>query len=95
MIKEAISFLVDQAPSLEEIKEIESTILAIEGVLTVDDLKVRKHMVERYVDVEIGVKGHMSLEKAHHIAEKVHHTIEDEFPDVIHCMVHVNPHPEV
>lgn len=90
--KEAISFLVDQAPSLQEIKDIEETILAIQGVLTVDDLKVRKHMVERYVDVEIGVKGHMSLEKAHMIAEKVHHTIEEKFPDVIHCMVHVNPH---
>lgn len=93
VIKEAMSFLVDQAPSLTEIKEIEETILAIEGVLAVDDLKVRKHMVERYVDVEIGVKGHMSLEKAHHIAEKVHVTIEEKFPDVIHCMVHVNPHP--
>ncbi|PKK93349.1 MAG: hypothetical protein CVV61_05095 [Tenericutes bacterium HGW-Tenericutes-6] len=92
VIKEAISFLVDQAPSTQEIKDIHETILMIEGVLTIDDLKVRKHMVERYVDVEIGVKGHMSLEKAHQIAEKVHHKVEEAFPDVIHCMVHVNPH---
>lgn len=88
---ESVSFLTDQAPSKEEIKAIHGVILSIEGVLKVDDLKVRKHMTQRYVDVEISVRASHTLEHAHKIAEHVHHRVEEVFPDVIHCMVHVNP----
>ena len=95
IILESISFLTDQAPSQEEIKLIFEVILSIDGVLMVDDLKVRKHMTQRYVDVEIGVKSNLTLEVAHKIAELVHHQVEKEFPDVIHCMVHVNPHKSI
>jgi len=91
IIGESVSFLTDQAPSKDEIKSIYGVILSIEGVLKVDDLKVRKHMTQRYVDVEISVRSSHTLEHAHKIAETVHHRVEDVFPDVIHCMVHVNP----
>ena len=91
IILESVSFLTDQAPSKDEIKAIYGAILSIEGVIKVDDLKVRKHMTQRYVDVEIAVRASHTLEHAHKIAERVHHEVEEVFPDVIHCMVHVNP----
>lgn len=92
ILKDSISYLVDQAPSVEEIHEIHDFIMTVKGVIQVDELKVRKHMTQRYVDVEIAVLGDLSLEKAHKIAESVHHQVEKRFPDVLHCMVHVNPH---
>ncbi|MBU1141630.1 MAG: cation diffusion facilitator family transporter [Firmicutes bacterium] len=92
ILKESITFLVDQAPSEEEVKEIHEVILSVSGVLTVDDLKVRRHMTQKYVDVEIGVQSSLTLEKSHKIAENVHHKVEKAFPEVLHCMVHVNPH---
>ncbi|MFA5470439.1 MAG: cation diffusion facilitator family transporter [Acholeplasmataceae bacterium] len=92
IIKEASSFLVDQAPSQEEIKNVEGFIKSIDGVLTIDDLRIRKHMTERYVDVEIGVLESLSLKEAHDIAEVVHQSVEKKYKEVIHCMVHVNPH---
>ena len=92
ILKESVSFLTDQAPEKDEIEAINATILSIEGVIAVDDLKVRKHMNQRYVDVEIGVKSSHTLEHAHKIAERVHHRVEEVYPDVLHCMVHVNPH---
>ena len=95
IIIESTSFLTDQAPSKDEIKAIYSVILSIEGVIQVDDLKVRKHMTQRYVDVEIAVRSSHTLEHAHKIAETVHHQVEDVFPDVIHCMVHVNPEKNI
>ncbi|MBU0579642.1 MAG: cation transporter, partial [Candidatus Margulisbacteria bacterium] len=72
--------------------EIHEVILSVSGVLTVDDLKVRRHMTQKYVDVEIGVQSSLTLEKSHKIAENVHHKVEKAFPEVLHCMVHVNPH---
>lgn len=95
IILESISFLTDQAPSKDEIKAIYGVILSVEGVVKVDDLKVRKHMTQRYVDVEIAVRATHTLEYAHKIAETVHHQVEDVFPDVIHCMVHVNPEKNI
>lgn len=90
MIKEAISFLVDEAPSKDIIKEINKTILLCPGVVKIDDLKARKHMDKIFVDVEISVDYRLSLIEAHQIAEDVHNLVEEEFA-AIHCMVHVNP----
>ncbi len=90
MIKDSISFLVDQAPEQDVINHIATTIENVSGVVTVDDLKVRKHMNQLYVDVEISVSKALSLEEAHDISENVHDKVEDIY-DVIHCMVHVNP----
>jgi len=93
MLLDAISYLVDEAPNLEVMAQIEAEILRRVGVIRIDDLKVRKHMQQLYVDVEISVKQDLSLQAAHKIAEDVHDHIEDTF-DVIHCMVHVNPYDE-
>ncbi|BCR35498.1 cation diffusion facilitator family transporter [Mariniplasma anaerobium] len=92
ILKEAATFLVDQAPDNSELKHIRDYISSVDGVVTIDDLKARMHMTELYVDVEIGVKENLSLKEAHEIAEYVHEHVEHKFEEVIHCMVHVNPH---
>ncbi len=91
IIRESLGYLTDQAPEKKYVDEVKNLINTIQGVEGVDDLKIRKHMTQWYVDVEIAVKISHSLETAHLIAESVHHSVENTFPDVIHCMVHVNP----
>ncbi len=91
-LKEAVSFLVDQAPEQAVVDDMSSFIASKQGVLSVDVLKIRKHMTKLYMDVEIGVEACLSLKAAHEIAERVHDEVEKNYPDVIHCMVHVNPH---
>ncbi len=44
-----------------------------------------------YVDVEIQAEGSLTLYEAHDIDQQVHDDIEQDFPNVKHCMVHVNP----
>ena len=90
-LKEAISYLTDQAPEQSYIDKMFEFISNCEGVIKIDDLKIRMHMTNVYVDVEIAVEANMSLNLAHKIAENVHDKVEDQFPKVIHCMVHVNP----
>ncbi|MDD3107159.1 MAG: cation transporter dimerization domain-containing protein, partial [Bacilli bacterium] len=51
----------------------------------------RQFGLKIYVDVEILVDENLSLLKAHEIAEGIHDEIEQNIPEVIHCMVHVNP----
>ena len=92
VIKESISYLVDESPDKEFNDKVKNFINKIEGVIKIDDYKSRLHVNKVYIDVEIGVDKILSLIKAHEIAELVHKKVEDEFKEVIHCMVHVNPY---
>lgn len=92
IIIEATTYLVDEAPRPGVVDDMRKTIMGFKGVKSIDDLKVRRHMTEYYVDVEIAVDATLSLVAAHDIAETVHVGIERQFRDVIHCMVHVNPY---
>ena len=66
-------------------------IMNIQGVEGIDLLKTRSFGSKYYVDIEIKADGDKKLWEAHAIAENVHHAIEQQFPLVKHCMVHVNP----
>ena len=76
-------------------KDIEASmnraISDVAGVLRVDELKTRQFGANCYVDVEVSVNPEISLRKAHNIAEEIHEKIEQEFANVKHCTVHVNP----
>ena len=57
----------------------------------VDKLQTRIFGSRVYVDVEISADDHLTLVEAHAIAENIHEQIEKQFPEVKHCMVHINP----
>lgn len=88
---ESVDGLVDHAASDEDCSRLREIILAQEGVIGIDDLKTRLFGSKMYVDVEIGADGQWTLQRAHEVAQQVHDAIEEEFPMVKHCMVHVNP----
>lgn len=91
IVKDAIDKLIDKSCDEEITKEMENVILSQQGVLGLDMLKTRLFGARIYVDVEIAADGSQSLSDAHRIAENVHSKIEENFPTVKHCMVHVNP----
>ena len=62
-----------------------------DGVGRIDLLRTRQFGNRIYVDLEIAVKPDISLRNAHGIAERVHSAVEQEFPNVKHVMIHVNP----
>ena len=73
------------------INALRKTILAVPGVDGIDALRTRDFGSMIYVDVEIKADGSLTLYEAHDIAQQVHDDIEQDFPNVKHCMVHVNP----
>jgi len=83
--------MVDHACPQEMVDTIKKVVLDQEGVLSLDVLNTREFGSRAYVDIEISADGYLRLIEAHAIAEKVHHAIERNFPEVKHCMVHVNP----
>lgn len=91
IFRESIDRLTDHSCSGETVAQMRETISAVPGVLAVDDIKTRLFGSRTYVDVEIAADGDLPLREAHAIAEAAHNTIEQTFPEVKHCTVHVNP----
>lgn len=88
---DSIEKMTDRSADSEIILKIRELVQKEDGVIAIDDLKTRKFGDKIYIDLEISADGNMPLTAAHEIAERVHNHIEAAFPDVKHCMVHINP----
>ena len=91
IFKDSVDKMVDKACPEEITDNMRKIIMEQPGVEEIDVLKTRLFGAKMYVDVEILVDGELTLIKAHEIAERVHDAIEENFPEVKHCMVHENP----
>lgn len=91
IFKDAIDKMVDTAcdPKLEE--ELRRFVLEQSGVEGIDVLRTRTFGSRIYVDVDIVADGDLTLRDAHGIAQRVHDGIEQQFDQVKHIMVHVDP----
>lgn len=91
IFKDGINKMVDHSCDSETQEAILNSALKVNGVMGVDDLKTRLFGSKLYVDMEISADANLSLRDSHEIAEQVHSVIENNYPECIHCMVHVNP----
>lgn len=88
---DAVGKMTDRSCDDKVVEELRQVILSQEDVLEVDSIHTRLFGSRFYVDVEINVDGNVTLRKAHETAHRVHDALEQGFPKVKHCMVHVNP----
>ncbi len=91
----AVDKMVDKACSKEEEDAMRAKVESIPGVYHIDLLHTRQFGSRIFVDVEVSADDSLTLLQSHQIAESIHHSIEKDFPNVKHCMVHINPISEV
>lgn len=91
--KDALVKMLDTSCGEEYEKALEEYVAEQEGVISVDMLHSRMFGNKVYIDLEISVDGDRSLQDAHEVAERVHKDVEQQFSDVKHIMIHVNPYP--
>lgn len=91
IFRDAVDKMIDKACDEEQVSQMREVILSTDGVLGIDELKTRLFGSKIYVEVEISMDAAKTLVEAHETAEAVHDAIESAFPEVKHCMVHVNP----
>ena len=91
IFRDAIDKMVDHSCDEATEESMREVIMGVKGVKGIDLLQTRLFGSKMYVDIEISADGEIPLNEAHDVAENVHHTIEKNFKDVKHCMVHVNP----
>ncbi len=88
---DAVSKLTDKACSSDLQDRMRKTAMEVEGVEGVDLLNTRQFGSRIYVDIELSAEGDLSLTDSHEIAVQVHDLLEKTYPEIKHCMVHMNP----
>ncbi|MGN8875952.1 cation diffusion facilitator family transporter [Pseudoflavonifractor sp. HCP28S3_F10] len=91
ILKDAISKMLDTSCGEDFERQVTDYVEAQEDVICVDMLHSRMFGSRAYIDLEIEVDGSKSLWESHAIAERVHAGVEQNFPDIKHIMIHVNP----
>lgn len=91
ILKDALMRMMDTSCGDDYEAKLKEFILRQEGVAGIDLLHTRYFGNKIYIDVEISVAKEMSLLEAHEIAENVHGQVEQNFANVKHVMIHVNP----
>lgn len=89
--KDALVKMLDTSCGADYEKKLTEQILTQKDVLGVDMLRSRMFGNKVYIDLEISVDGDKSLREAHEVAERVQKNVEEQFSDVKHIMIHVNP----
>lgn len=92
IVKVVIKQLTDHAAPEELVGRIYKTIDEDKDVMNIDVLKTRISGSIIYVDAEIAVDSSLNIVDAHAIAERVHDKIEQDFKEVRHIAIHVNPY---
>ena len=95
IIAGAVNNMLDRSadPQVENgMREVIRAYAADAGIpITIDSLVTRQFGDKIYVDLELGVDGDLKLKSAHDIAENVHALLEQNYEEVKHVMVHLNP----
>lgn len=91
IIKDSVMKMPDTSCGDDYEKQMTEYIEAQDDVVCVDVLHSRMFGNKVYIDLEIQVDGEKPLRESHAVAERVHNSVEDNFPNVKHIMIHVNP----
>ena len=94
ILADALGKMTDHACPPALVQEMAESVLSQPGVLGLDTLNTRLFGDRVYVDVEMRADGDLPLKVTHATAQAVHDALEAQFPQVKHCMVHVNPAEE-
>lgn len=88
---EAISQMLDTSCDLETKKEIVDLIKKSKDVIEITDMKTRMFGNRMYIEVEVSIDGNKTLKEANNIINEIHDKIEDKYPTIKHCNIHVIP----
>ena len=91
ILKDAVVKMLDTSCGEEWDNTMAEFIKSQPGVDNVDLIQSRKFGDKIYLDAEISVDGSLTLTEAHNIAENIHDTVEQNYPEIKHIMIHENP----
>lgn len=87
----SVNELLDTGISNEKLKRLKKSILRIENVKGVHNIRTRKLANYIYIDLHLEVDGTLSVVEGHDISERVKQQLINDNPKIIDVMVHLEP----
>jgi len=91
LLKPALHEIMDTAPPKELAQSVANAAQSVDGVLEIDQCRVRKMGLDLYVDIHVGVAATLTVAQGHHIAHLVKDAIRATHPAVADALVHIEP----
>lgn len=90
----AFKELIDTSLKPELVKQLSSTIMSVDGVLGIQQLRTRSMGGLGFIDTDIQVDSKISVSEGHYIATCVEVKIKKSFPSIQDIKVHIDPYEE-
>lgn len=92
LLRPAVRDLMDRTPEERSVEEIAAAAKAVEGVLAIEKLRVRRLGTEYFVDLHVQTEPTLALRDAHILSGKVKGAIRSAVPHVAEVLVHMEPY---
>ena len=94
LLRTAVADLMDRVASPDVVLAIRDAAKAVDDVLAVEKLAVRRAGRGYWVDIHVQADAAMSLDAAHIVSGKVKGAIRASTPQVLGVLVHMEPHAD-
>jgi len=91
LLRPALNELMDAAPDVALIANIQSAAGTVPGVNAVEKCIVRKMGYQYFVDMHVEVDPRMTVQQGHDIAHNVKNKVRQAVPSVYDVLVHIEP----
>ena len=92
LLRPNIGILMDESPNSSALDRIRAVTLEVEGIKTIDSLRVHRRGSTYTIDMEIAVDSRLTVEQGHEVAAEVKSRLMNAIEHVQDVMVHVNPY---
>ena len=92
LLRPAIHDLMDRMPERPVLEQIAAVALGVDGVRSIEKLRVRKVGMEYFVDLHVQADETLPLREAHILSGKVKGAIRAAVPDVAGVLIHMEPY---
>jgi cation diffusion facilitator family transporter len=91
LLRPAFYEIMDTAPRGQIVDVVRDSAGAVQGVLEIEKLLIRKMGLSFYVDLHVKVNGAISVREGHHIAHEVKQAIQRADKRIADVLVHIEP----
>ncbi len=88
---QSVHELIDKGLDQEDVENIRSKIMAVDGVLAMHKLRTRRMGGNAFVDVNVLVSPSISVSEGHRIGQEVLSRLHNEVEEVVDVTVHIDP----
>ncbi len=92
ILRHAVEDLMDRAPARELLETVSAACYAVDGVLLVETLRVRRAGMMHFVDIHVQADPDLTLHDAHILSGRVKGAIRAAVPSAAGVLVHMEPY---